>query len=142
MARRSWFGRRNRGKWLEKSESNTVRTNEEEGSVGAARTRGYGRLPCRHCRSTGHLREYIPFKKKMMDNWCRLLRTISLKEGAVCFHKIYEPNFSTRNFRKQLNTIFSPMIQFRLAYICSQKMQLNLNELWLHGTEIFKSHSR
>jgi hypothetical protein len=31
----------------------------------------------------GDLREYIPFKKKMMDNWCRLLGRNSLKEGAV-----------------------------------------------------------
>jgi hypothetical protein len=29
------------------------------------------------------VREYIPFEKKMIDNWCRLLRTNSLKEGAV-----------------------------------------------------------
>jgi hypothetical protein len=36
--------------------------------VGAAGTggRGYGRLACRRCRSTGHLREYIPFEKKRL----------------------------------------------------------------------------
>jgi hypothetical protein len=34
-------------------------------------------------RGRGHFREYIPFKEKMIDNWCRLLGTNSLKEGAV-----------------------------------------------------------
>jgi hypothetical protein len=55
------------------------------GSWDAAGTGGrvYGRLACRHCRSTGYLREYIPFEKKMIDNWCRLLGSNSLMEGAV-----------------------------------------------------------
>jgi hypothetical protein len=61
------------------------------GSWNAAGARGRvcGRLACRRCRSTGHLREYIPFEKKMIDNWCRLLGTNSLKEGAVWHARLF-----------------------------------------------------
>jgi hypothetical protein len=61
------------------------------GSWDAAGTGGrvYGRLASRRCRSTGHLLEYIPFEKKMIDNWCRLLGTSSLKEGAVWHARLF-----------------------------------------------------
>jgi hypothetical protein len=60
--------------------SNTVRTNPREEEVWAP--------PKPEEEATGglravDLREYIPFKEKMIDNWCRLLGTSSLKEGAV-----------------------------------------------------------
>jgi hypothetical protein len=62
--------------------SNTVRTNPREEEVWPP--------PKPEEEATGGLRAgdlqeytYIPFKEKMIDNWCRLLGTSSLKEGAV-----------------------------------------------------------
>jgi hypothetical protein len=60
--------------------SNTVRTNPREEEVWALPKPVEEATGCLHA---GDLREYIPFKEKMIDNWCRLLRMSSLTEGAV-----------------------------------------------------------
>jgi hypothetical protein len=58
--------------------------------VGAAGTggRGYGRLACRRCRSTGHLRKYFPCKKKMLTTGVGYSGRIALRRDQCDVHAV------------------------------------------------------